>query len=202
MLWIAFWCKILFFDFVPNTYNEIAKAFWSLKWPLGKCHTTIVTGWPTFDVTEVPWMQSKHDRFEILRFGKVKRMILFSNLQFIHWKTTRGMFENGFLKRYLFWDLEKLSSPVSLRRRHFGRKEKGLEREEQREREREREGERETKRERERERRRMKECDCLKPKHLWSVWPDWAIYWTLGHFSKPFATIYLPKSPTFLGYFL
>ena len=29
-----------------------------------------------------------------------------------------------------------------------------------------------------------------------SVWPDWAIYWALGNFSK--ATI-LPKSPTFLG---
>ena len=33
------------------------------------------------------------------------------------------------------------------------------------------------------------------------VWPDWAIYWTLGNFSKPFATINLPKSPTFLGNF-
>ena len=33
------------------------------------------------------------------------------------------------------------------------------------------------------------------------VWPDWAIYWTLGYFSKPLATIYLPKSPTFLGNF-
>ena len=31
------------------------------------------------------------------------------------------------------------------------------------------------------------------------VWPDWAIYWTLGNFSKPVATISLPKSPTFLG---
>ena len=30
-----------------------------------------------------------------------------------------------------------------------------------------------------------------------SVWPDWAIYWTLGNFSKPLATINLPKSPTF-----
>ena len=29
-------------------------------------------------------------------------------------------------------------------------------------------------------------------------WPDWAIYWTLGHFLKPFATINLPKSSTFL----
>ena len=31
------------------------------------------------------------------------------------------------------------------------------------------------------------------------VWPDWAIYWTLSNFSKPLATIILPKSPTFLG---
>ena len=34
-----------------------------------------------------------------------------------------------------------------------------------------------------------------------SVWPDWAIYLTLGNFSKPLATINLPKSPTFLGNF-
>ena len=34
-----------------------------------------------------------------------------------------------------------------------------------------------------------------------SVWPDWAIYWTLGNFSKPVATISLPKSPTLLGNF-
>ena len=33
------------------------------------------------------------------------------------------------------------------------------------------------------------------------VWPDWAIYWTLGNFLKPLATIILPKSPTFLGIF-
>ena len=33
------------------------------------------------------------------------------------------------------------------------------------------------------------------------VWPDWAIYWTLGNFLKPLATINLPKSPTFLGKF-
>ena len=37
--------------------------------------------------------------------------------------------------------------------------------------------------------------------HQGSVWPDWAIYWTLGNFSKPVATISLPKSPTFLGNF-
>ena len=34
-----------------------------------------------------------------------------------------------------------------------------------------------------------------------AVWPDWAIYWTLGNFSKTLASIILPKSPTFLGYF-
>ena len=33
------------------------------------------------------------------------------------------------------------------------------------------------------------------------VWPDWAIYGTLGYFLKPLATINLPKSPTFLGNF-
>ena len=30
-----------------------------------------------------------------------------------------------------------------------------------------------------------------------TVWPDWAIYWTLGNFSKPVATIILPKCPHF-----
>ena len=35
-----------------------------------------------------------------------------------------------------------------------------------------------------------------------SVWPNWAIYWTLGNFLKPLTTIYLSKSPTFLGDFL
>ena len=35
----------------------------------------------------------------------------------------------------------------------------------------------------------------------WSVWPHWAIYWTLGKFLKPLATIILSKSPTFLGNF-
>ena len=41
--------------------------------------------------------------------------------------------------------------------------------------------------------------DGLNP-NCWqqTVWPDWAIYWTLGKFLKPLATIYLPKSPTFL----
>ena len=36
---------------------------------------------------------------------------------------------------------------------------------------------------------------------LRAVWPDWAIYWTLGNFPKPLATISLPKSPTLLGNF-
>ena len=31
-----------------------------------------------------------------------------------------------------------------------------------------------------------------------SVWPDWAIYWTMGNFLKPLETIYLPKPSTFL----
>ena len=34
-----------------------------------------------------------------------------------------------------------------------------------------------------------------------AVWPDWVIYWTLGNFFKPLATINLPKSYTFLGNF-
>ena len=34
-----------------------------------------------------------------------------------------------------------------------------------------------------------------------SVRPDWAIYWTLGNYSKPLATINLPNSLTFLGNF-
>ena len=34
-----------------------------------------------------------------------------------------------------------------------------------------------------------------------SVWPDLAIYWTLGKFLKSLATIYLPEPPTFLGNF-
>ena len=34
---------------------------------------------------------------------------------------------------------------------------------------------------------------------LSSAWPDWEIYWTLGNFSNPLATIILPKFPTFLG---
>ena len=35
----------------------------------------------------------------------------------------------------------------------------------------------------------------------WSVWPDLAIYWTMGNFQMLLATINLPKSPTFLGIF-
>ena len=34
-----------------------------------------------------------------------------------------------------------------------------------------------------------------------TVWPDWAIYWTLANFLKPLATINLPKSSTFLRIF-
>ena len=34
-----------------------------------------------------------------------------------------------------------------------------------------------------------------------SAWPDWAIYWTLGYFLNPLATINLPKYHTFLGNF-
>ena len=41
--------------------------------------------------------------------------------------------------------------------------------------------------------------DCIR---FQSVWPDWAIYWTLGNFLKPLAAINLPKSPTFLRKFL
>ena len=33
------------------------------------------------------------------------------------------------------------------------------------------------------------------------VWPNWAIHCTLGNFSKPVATIILPKSSTFVGNF-
>ena len=34
-----------------------------------------------------------------------------------------------------------------------------------------------------------------------AVWTDFAIYWTLGNFLKPLATIKLPQSPPFLGNF-
>ena len=33
------------------------------------------------------------------------------------------------------------------------------------------------------------------------VWPDLAIYWTLGNFLKPLVTINFPKSSTFLSNF-
>ena len=36
---------------------------------------------------------------------------------------------------------------------------------------------------------------------LVTVWPDWAIYWTLENFLKPLVTIILLKSPSFLGNF-
>ena len=36
---------------------------------------------------------------------------------------------------------------------------------------------------------------------LSAVWPDLAIFWTLGNFLKPLAAINLPKSLTFLGKF-
>ena len=32
----------------------------------------------------------------------------------------------------------------------------------------------------------------------YAVWPDLAIYWTLGNFLKPLATINFPKSPNIL----
>ena len=38
--------------------------------------------------------------------------------------------------------------------------------------------------------------------YLQAVWPDWAIYWTLGNFLKPLATINLPKYPHILRQFL
>ena len=37
--------------------------------------------------------------------------------------------------------------------------------------------------------------------YLLLVWPDGAIYWTLGHFLKPLVTINLLKLPLFLGNF-
>ena len=41
-------------------------------------------------------------------------------------------------------------------------------------------------------------CDKYKLEGCFAVWPDWAIYCTLGNFSKPMATIILPELPTFL----
>ena len=37
---------------------------------------------------------------------------------------------------------------------------------------------------------------------LLAVWPDWAMYWTLGNFLKPLATINLPKISHILRQFL
>ena len=34
------------------------------------------------------------------------------------------------------------------------------------------------------------------------VWPDWVIYWNLGNFLKPLATINLPKYPHIIRHFL
>ena len=45
----------------------------------------------------------------------------------------------------------------------------------------------------------LKQAPPLRP--LETVWPDWAIYWTLGKFLKPLATTNLPKSPTVLSNF-
>ena len=39
------------------------------------------------------------------------------------------------------------------------------------------------------------------PVTKWAVWPDWAILLDFGQLFKAFATINLPKSPTFLGNF-
>ena len=42
------------------------------------------------------------------------------------------------------------------------------------------------------------ERKCQKSRfHLLPVWPGWAIYWTLGNFSKPVATLTLLKCPLF-----
>ena len=41
----------------------------------------------------------------------------------------------------------------------------------------------------------------LIPTRRWPVWQDWAIYWTLGNFLQPLATLNLPNSLTFLGNF-
>ena len=37
---------------------------------------------------------------------------------------------------------------------------------------------------------------------LWSVWPDWAIYCTLGNFSKPWQDIFFPNCPHFQSIFV
>ena len=45
-------------------------------------------------------------------------------------------------------------------------------------------------------------CVLKLKRHLFTVWPDWAIYWNFDRFLKPLATFNLPKSPTFLGNFV
>ena len=53
----------------------------------------------------------------------------------------------------------------------------------------------------------MKKVAHTVPSFIWSttaylaMWPDLAIFWTLGKFLKPLTTINSPKSPTFLGNF-
>ena len=44
-------------------------------------------------------------------------------------------------------------------------------------------------------------CGIARTWTFYAVWPDLAIYWTLGNFLKPLATINLPQSPPFLGNF-
>ena len=44
-------------------------------------------------------------------------------------------------------------------------------------------------------------CSKTSSDGLAPVWPDWAIYWTLGNFVKLSATINLSKSSTLLGNF-
>ena len=41
---------------------------------------------------------------------------------------------------------------------------------------------------------RLKINKCQTNFGSWPVWPDWAIYWTLGNFLKPLATLNLPNS--------
>ena len=36
---------------------------------------------------------------------------------------------------------------------------------------------------------------CINVHAIWSVWPDWVIYCTLGNFSRPVATIFYPNCP-------
>ena len=36
---------------------------------------------------------------------------------------------------------------------------------------------------------------------MWAVWPVWAVYYTLGNFSKPLAVINLAKVPTSFSHF-